>query len=222
MKFFLAQHLPMKQRGREGQGSEGGPTGEHRELTQQEQEEADIDRIAAQREYARRHQPTRLFGIDADPEAVAERHQAERQNQHPAQAKPHSDPCGSGGPEEPVGNGQGPAERGGEQRIEIEQCHRRYQEVRFVELSEMHCASAGSAQQQNSADDRTQQQHSRQSGQILRHRPHSVPEQTRKREGPPARRVYSRGASATLRSGYGAKHDKHCRASARRVGRALA
>ena len=48
------------------------PIGEHQELTDQENEESDIDRVAAHREYARRHQPAGLVDVDADPEAVTE------------------------------------------------------------------------------------------------------------------------------------------------------
>jgi hypothetical protein len=165
----------VEQPGGAGQVEERDPIGEHQELTDQEQEKADVDRVAAEREYARGHQPTGALDVDADPEAFAECHQAEHQDQHTAQAQSHSQPGDSGRLEEPLAAGQGPTEGGGEHRIEVEQSHRWYQEVRLVELPEMHCLSAGSAQQQDSAEHRADQEHAHECGQILRHCPIMAP-----------------------------------------------
>jgi hypothetical protein len=68
------------------------------------------------------------------------------------------------GRKDPRAANERPIECGGKDGVEIEQRHRRDEEVCLVNAAEMHCSRSCPAQQQNSGQHHADQQHDGRSG----------------------------------------------------------
>jgi hypothetical protein len=73
--------LTVKQPGSGGKVDHWNPVGKYQELADQDETKADINRIAAHREYARRDELIGVVDVDANAETRAEGDQTDQKNQ---------------------------------------------------------------------------------------------------------------------------------------------
>ena len=71
-KVFLPQYLTVKQPGSGDKVDQWNPVGKYQELADQDETKADINRIAAHREYARRDELIGVVDVDVNAETRAE------------------------------------------------------------------------------------------------------------------------------------------------------
>lgn len=77
-KFFFTQYLPMEQRHGDDQIDQENPIREHQELTQQDECECHVNRIAAKSKNAGGYEFIRAVGINANTETLPKRDKTQK------------------------------------------------------------------------------------------------------------------------------------------------
>jgi hypothetical protein len=136
--FFFAQDLTVDQPRDRNEINQADPIWKYQKFANQDHRKRDIDGIAAKGENAIHDELVRMIGVDADSEALLERNHAPQQNEEAREAEQYSRPCESLGMEKLTCANVRPIERSGEQDIEIKEGKRWNQEIRLVDVPELH------------------------------------------------------------------------------------
>jgi hypothetical protein len=155
--FFFAQDLTVDQPRGRNEINQADPIWKYQKFANQDHRKRDIDGIAAKGENAIHDELVRMIGVDANPEALLERNQTPQQNEEAREAEQHSRPCNSLGMEKLTCANVRPIERSGEQEIEIKEGKRWNQEIRLVDVPELHRFDSLHFKQKDPAQNYSQQ-----------------------------------------------------------------